>query len=80
MGDRQLSQAAWGGKELERPAPRQGPAQDTLLQCLQPLLRDLQPPEGPSRVYLPRAGRRVKENHIQPGVSLRHMPGHVPSV
>lgn len=26
MGDRQLSWATWGGEELERPAPRQGPA------------------------------------------------------
>lgn len=38
MGDGQLSWATWGGEEPERPAPRQGPAQDTLLQRLQPPL------------------------------------------
>lgn len=33
-GDRQLSQAAWGRKEPQRPAPSQGPAQDALLHHL----------------------------------------------
>lgn len=75
MGDRQLSQAAWGRKEAEGPTPCQGPAQDALLQRLQPPLRKLQPLEGPGCICLPRAGRLVKESHIQPGVSPHRMLG-----
>lgn len=67
MGDRQLRPATWGRKESEWPGPRQGPAQDALLQRLQPPLRQLQPLEGPGCIYLPRAGRLVKENQNQPG-------------
>ena len=67
MGDRQLGQAAWGRKESDRPALCQGPAQDALLQCLQPPLRELQPPEGPGCICLPEAGRPVKENQNQQG-------------
>lgn len=74
MRDRQLSQAAWGGKKPEWPARCQGPAHDAVLQHLQPPLRELQPPEGPGCICLPGAGRLVKENPKQPGVSPHCLP------
>lgn len=78
--DRQCSHTAWRGKEPERPALRQGPAEDPLLERLQPLLRELQPPEGSSSIFLPRAGQLVKEHQNQPGASPHSMPGPVPNV